>query len=189
MGKSTVLTLTLLVIIFLNILTSSDAGMTVQLERIEQIGGEHMVNSTMVRVRKFNRTTFTMNGTGILLLDLDETYEANVKVAYSRLGNNQWNEYPMKIGQKNACQAMVEEYQQYQNVFINNTNLPRIPEGTKKFCPIPKGTYWFRDLAPDASFVPPVVPAGYWRMTLESWRQGELQGVFRMYARLTKGII
>lgn len=77
MGKSTVLKLTLLVIIFLSIPTSSDAGMTVQLERIEQIGGEHLVNSTMVRVRKFNRTTFTMNGTGILLLDLDETYEVS----------------------------------------------------------------------------------------------------------------
>lgn len=92
----------------------------------------------------------------------------------------------MKIAQKSVCRAMIEEYQQYQHVFVNSTNLPWVAEGTRSFCPFPKGTYWVQDLAPDASWVPPVVPAGYWRMTLESWRNGELQGVFRVYLRLTK---
>lgn len=81
---------------------------------------------------------------------------------------------------------MVDEYQQYQHIFINNTNLPFVPKGTKRFCPFEKGAYWIRDLAPDASWVPPVVPAGYWRMTLESWRKGELQAEFRVYLRITK---
>ncbi|KAL1384621.1 hypothetical protein pipiens_013002 [Culex pipiens pipiens] len=186
MDTSTILTLLTFATALLFCPTRTDAAIAIQLERLEQIGGAHLADTSAIRVRKFNRTTFTLNGTFVVYQDLDETYEASLKVAYSRLGNNQWNEYPMKIGQKSVCRAMVEEYQQYQHVFVNSTNLPWVAEGTRSFCPFPKGAYWIHDLAPDASWVPPVVPAGYWRMTLDSWRNGELQGVFRVYLRLTK---
>ncbi|KAL1384623.1 hypothetical protein pipiens_013004 [Culex pipiens pipiens] len=178
--------LTFLLIYFLH---CSSADIAVQLERFEQIGGEHLLETSAMRVRKYNRTTFTANGTFLLLQDIDETYEATLKTAYSRLGNNQFNEYPMKIPQKTLCQVIVDEYQQYQYVFQGRSNLPILPSGTQRFCPFPKGEYWIRDLLPDASWVPPVVPAGYWRFTVECWRKEELQASWRIFLRITKGFI
>lgn len=57
--------------------TRSDAAIAVQLERLEQVGGAHLVDSSAIRVRKFNRTTFALNGTFVLFHDLDESYEVS----------------------------------------------------------------------------------------------------------------
>ena len=48
--------------------------MDFQLERAEQIGGLRYAD-WQLRVRKFNRTTFSLNGTATLLQDMDESYE------------------------------------------------------------------------------------------------------------------
>lgn len=67
--------LTFLLIYFLH---CSSAEIAVQLERFEQIGGEHLLETSALRVRKYNRTTFTANGTFLLLQDIDETYEVSI---------------------------------------------------------------------------------------------------------------
>ena len=87
----------------------------------------------------------------------------SLSFAYSSLGNNQFNEYPMKVPQKKLCQYMVEEYPVYQYLWQNYTNLPNIEKGTSYYCPFPKGEYWVKDLVANASWVPSVVPAGLWR--------------------------
>ena len=59
-----------------------------------------------------------------------------------------------------------------------------------EFCPFPKGVYWMKELTPDAGFIPPVVPSGLWRMTVEFWRPDDemvVQG--RFYYRVTKGLV
>ncbi|XP_039431659.1 uncharacterized protein LOC120414516 isoform X2 [Culex pipiens pallens] len=160
-----------------------------QLERFEQVSGVEISDCSKLRVRKYNRTVFALDGTINLLVDLDSSYEVTVKVAYSSLGNNQFNEYPMKMARKKICQVMVEEYAEFQHIWANYSNLPQLPKGTTRFCPFPKGTYWVKDLQPDAGWIPPVVPAGLWRMTLEFWGpDGELIGEYRGYFRLTKGL-
>lgn len=47
----------------------------IRLERVEQIGGENLLASSGLRVRKYNRTTATLNGTFSLLKDLDGTFD------------------------------------------------------------------------------------------------------------------
>ena len=47
----------------------------IQLQRVEQIGGENLLDSTGLRVRKYNRTTATLNGTLHFLEDIDQTYD------------------------------------------------------------------------------------------------------------------
>ncbi|XP_038112578.1 uncharacterized protein LOC119767641 [Culex quinquefasciatus] len=168
---------------------STAVNLEVQLERIEQVGGEWFADISKMRVRKFNRTAFVLDGSYTLFHDIDEGFEKSVRVAYSSMGNNQFNEYPMKMARKKICQVMVEEYADFQHIWANYSNLPQLPKGTTRFCPFPKGTYWVKDLQPDAGWIPPVVPAGLWRMTLEFWGPDkELIGEYRAYFRLTKGL-
>ncbi|XP_039452829.1 uncharacterized protein LOC120431774 [Culex pipiens pallens] len=181
--------LTVLLIICISFPFRSDGAqkVTLQLERFEQIGGAHFVDSSQLRVRKFNRTAFVLNGTFALLTDIDGSYEGAVKVAYSTLGNNQFNEYPMKLARKRFCDMLVTEYVEYQFIWKNCTNMPYIEQETREFCPFPKGVYWVRDLIPDASFVPRVVPTGLWRMTWMLLLPGEqVAAQFAFYFRITK---
>lgn len=45
----------------------------VQMDRIEQIGGEHLLDLSGIRVRKYNRTLSVINGTYSIVRDLDES--------------------------------------------------------------------------------------------------------------------
>ncbi|XP_039446982.2 uncharacterized protein LOC120426298 [Culex pipiens pallens] len=105
MVKSTLL-FCLIVVIWPPQITTLQS-MTFQLERVEQIGGQGL-SDWQIRVRKFNRTTYSLNGTAILLQDLDDSYEVGVNYAYSSLGNNQFNEYPMKLPRKKVCRYGID---------------------------------------------------------------------------------
>lgn len=86
MDTSTILTLLTIATALLFCPTRTDAAIAIQLERLEQIGGAHLADSSAIRVRKFNRTTFTLNGT--FVQDLDETYEVSTGCPiFSDLGN------------------------------------------------------------------------------------------------------
>ncbi|XP_039452836.1 uncharacterized protein LOC120431781 [Culex pipiens pallens] len=168
--------------------SGAEQQMNLQLERFEQIDGADLIDSSKLRVRKYNRTAFVLDGTVELFIDLDNAYEVTVKVAYSTLGNNQFNEYPMKLPRKSICAFMVDEYVEYQYIWADSTNLPHVEKGTEEFCPFPKGEYWFKELVPDSSFLPPVIPAGLWRMTWEFLRPNdEVVMQLRFFYRVTKG--
>ncbi|KAL1378248.1 hypothetical protein pipiens_015715 [Culex pipiens pipiens] len=164
----------------------------VQMDRIEQIGGEHLLDLSGIRVRKYNRTMSVINGTYSIVRDLDESLAFTVTVARSALGNNQFNEYPMKIPRKDGCRIFLEDYTEYQHVWANTTNLPQVDkEAPPALCALPKGDYWVKDFAPDASWVPPVVPEGFWRMTWHMYSvvTDELEGQVRLFIRVKKDII
>lgn len=63
-------------IAILNYVMNSAAVLTMELDlvRVELLAGEDYIESDL-RVRKLNRTTHSLNGTWILLKDLDESYE------------------------------------------------------------------------------------------------------------------
>ncbi|XP_039452830.1 uncharacterized protein LOC120431776 [Culex pipiens pallens] len=182
-------TTTLLALLYILLPASNPLKVALQLERFEQIGGEGLADTSRLRVRKYNRTEYVLNGTFTLFRDVDASYEATVRVAYSTLGNNQFNEYPMKVPRKRFCDMLVDEYVDYQFIWANRTSLPYVARGTREFCPFPKGEYWVRELTPDAGFIPPVVPSGLWRMTVEFWQDDELVVQGRFYYRVTKGLL
>ncbi|XP_065074197.1 uncharacterized protein LOC135698232 [Ochlerotatus camptorhynchus] len=152
-------------IALLCLVTTASAKMEAQLERFEQVSGFHLVNATGIRVRKFNRTSWIMTGEGDLFRDFGNEYSFTMTAAYSRLGNNQFNEYPLKIPKNQVCDVVNGAYKEYQDYFLNWTNLPRV--GNERLCPYPKGHYWVKDFAPDGGWIPPVVPTGYWRLTAD----------------------
>ncbi|KXJ77328.1 hypothetical protein RP20_CCG007844 [Aedes albopictus] len=138
--------------------TSTNAiSIKVHLDRFEQQKGFDMANTTGFRVRKYNRTTSVLSGELYFFYDLGDEYIFTLTLAYSRLGNNQFNQYPMKVSKAKMCDALNGPYKDYQYLIKDNTNFPQI--GNERVCPFPRGRYWVKDWTPESSFVPPVVPA------------------------------
>lgn len=50
-------------------------------DRWELAGGKDIVSMESIRVRKYHRTVSVLNGTGTLLIDLDDKYEV-VEIAF-----------------------------------------------------------------------------------------------------------
>ncbi|KAL9696651.1 hypothetical protein quinque_016230 [Culex quinquefasciatus] len=154
----------------------------IDLQRIVQNYGEHLVDARELRVRKINRTSHALNGTVRVAVDLDNDYRVSLSLAHSRLGNNQFNIYPMKIPEQRNCILLNSSYREYQSLFREHSNMPQVPpEG---MCPFRKGTYWFKDAIFSADHFPPYVPEGYWRFTFEYLGPMENNASFSLYAQM-----
>lgn len=69
-----------------------------------------MLNTSGIRVRKFNRTTWILNGDFDVLIDLGDEFSYTLTAAYSRLGNQQFNEYALKIAKNKMCDVINGQY-------------------------------------------------------------------------------
>ncbi|XP_053667327.1 uncharacterized protein LOC128716641 [Anopheles marshallii] len=158
-------------------------------DRWEVNNGSEFFNMEKFRVRKFNRSVSVMNGTGVLLVDLDNRYTYGVHFARSAQGNNQFNAYPMKLAAKPFCDFINTYYREYQHLFLKYTNLPFVTH--EGLCPFPNGTYWVKDAYIDSSVIPVVVPEGLWRCTTDliDTVTGELVARGSMYVRLSKELM
>uniref|UniRef100_A0A182S966 MD-2-related lipid-recognition domain-containing protein n=1 Tax=Anopheles maculatus TaxID=74869 RepID=A0A182S966_9DIPT len=158
----------------------------VDFDRWEHVNGSEIFNVEKLRVRKFNRTLSVLNGTGVLLVDLGDTYEYGLSFARSAQGNNQYDAYPMKLASRPFCEFVKTHYHEYQHIFLNFTNLPHVPK--EGLCPFPKGEYWVKDAYIDSSVIPIVVPEGFWRVTTELRiiGTGEIAARGHMFVKLTK---
>ncbi|XP_038122320.1 uncharacterized protein LOC119770835 [Culex quinquefasciatus] len=154
----------------------------IDLQRIEQNYGEHLVDARELRVRKINRTSHALNGTVRVAVDLDNEFRVSLSLAHSRLGNNQFNIYPMKIPEQASCVLMNGSYREYQSLLLDHSNMPQVPpEG---MCPFRKGTYWFKDAIFSSTYFPPYVPEGYWRFTFEYLGPIVNNASFSLYAQM-----
>uniref|UniRef100_A0A182LX81 MD-2-related lipid-recognition domain-containing protein n=1 Tax=Anopheles culicifacies TaxID=139723 RepID=A0A182LX81_9DIPT len=187
--RSILLTASITIALFLIVPGDGLIRVILDFDRWEVNNGSAFFNMEKFRVRKFNRTLSVMNGTGVLLVDLDNRYTYGVHFARSALGNNQFNAYPMKLADKPFCDFINSYYREYQHLFLKYTNLPHVPEGG--LCPFPKGSYWAKDAFVDSSVIPPVVPEGLWRCTTDliDTVTGELVARGSMYVRLTKELV
>ncbi|XP_065074195.1 uncharacterized protein LOC135698230 [Ochlerotatus camptorhynchus] len=162
--------------------------MKLQMERFEQELGFNLFNATGIRVRKFNRTSWVMDGEGDLFVDIGNEYSFTVTAAFSRLGNNQFNQYPMKIAKQKVCNVLNKEYKEYQKYFVNWTNLPSV--GDEWLCPFPKGHYWVKDFAPEGDWIPPVLYPGYWRLSFDLLdSEGKVAARFVDYMRIMNSLV
>ncbi|XP_062538100.1 uncharacterized protein LOC134206399 [Armigeres subalbatus] len=151
-------------------------------QRLEQVTGFDILRTNM-RITKYNRTTAVMNGTVDFYVDLDNSLTFQMKLAYSRLGNNQFNLYPLRLAEAPFCHFLNDTFREYQADFQNATNFPQVgPEG---LCPVPAGQYWLKNVVFDASRIPFIAPEGYWRVTFVT--TGPKSTVlFHIYAKLSK---
>uniref|UniRef100_A0A182Q8I8 Uncharacterized protein n=1 Tax=Anopheles farauti TaxID=69004 RepID=A0A182Q8I8_9DIPT len=181
-------TLTVLSVVIFYTLGSCSGVLKVILEfdRWDMVNGTDVFSMESIRVRKFNRTMSVLNGTGALLIDLDDTYEYGFSFARSALGNSQYQAYPMKLASRPMCEFIRTYYREYQHLFLKFTNLPHVPDDG--LCPFPKGKYWVKDAYIDSSVIPIVVPEGFWKATpeLRVIKTGELIATGSFYVKIIK---
>ncbi|XP_065091688.1 uncharacterized protein LOC135712672 [Ochlerotatus camptorhynchus] len=135
----------------------------VTFQRVQQTIGFDIMKSNL-RITKLNRTCAVMNGTMNIFVNMDNRFTFQIKSAYSRLGNNQFNEYPMKIPEQPFCQFLNDSYRDYQELFKQTTNLPQVDSGG--YCPLPAANYWFKHVVVKPKTMPQMIPEGYWRLTV-----------------------
>ncbi|XP_055612479.1 uncharacterized protein LOC129759085 [Uranotaenia lowii] len=117
------------------------------------------------------------------LEDMDNSYTFEMQTAYSPLGNNQFNEYPMSLKRQNVCDFLNTTYREYQQYWKDGTDWIQVgPEG---LCPWPKGIYTFYDyLYTDTIPIPPVIPSGLWRQTILFKGPNRQKAVIRFYTKV-----
>ncbi|XP_055612477.1 uncharacterized protein LOC129759082 [Uranotaenia lowii] len=154
-----------------------------EFQRVEQVGGEDMFDC-QIRIRKFNRTAPVITGPTTFFVDMDNTYTLEMKSAYSPLGNNQFNEYPMSLKKQNLCDFANTTYREYQE-FLKEPGSNWTQLTGEGLCPWPKGTYSFNDLyLTDTSPVPPVIPSGLWRATFLYQGPNNQKGAMQFFIKV-----
>lgn len=121
-----------------------------------------------LKVKRFNRTTFVINGSVELNLDSGiDDWEAQC-VVYRKMGNV-FKLLPYKLGPTNVCNLLKDEKMFYPDVVAHGENFP--PLGT---CDFKTGTIIIKDYLPDLSKVPPVFESGDYQLECKALRGGEI---------------
>uniref|UniRef100_A0A182PLC4 Uncharacterized protein n=1 Tax=Anopheles epiroticus TaxID=199890 RepID=A0A182PLC4_9DIPT len=114
------------------IVVSAQAAVALQanFEGFEQSAGKEFINYDL-RVRKFNRTTSTLNGTGYIIQPIDNTMIFKSDVYFSRLGNQQFVHSPLHLPETGLCELFDHVHDEYPRIFEGIENVPEKGE-----CPI-----------------------------------------------------
>uniref|UniRef100_A0A1S4HCY1 Uncharacterized protein n=1 Tax=Anopheles gambiae TaxID=7165 RepID=A0A1S4HCY1_ANOGA len=131
--------------------------MQIDFERLEQLAGFDIYNSSL-RVRKYNRTAVALNGTIHLMVPLNESIMVTSDFFHSRLGNQQFNHYPVKFPTQQVCKFLENFYTDYSEYVDDFENLP-----AKGECPIKPCKIDILNKPFPAKAVPPFFPSGLWK--------------------------
>lgn len=104
-----------------------------QMERFEQVGGEQLMNSTL-RVRKYNRTTYSLNGTWNLLVDLDDSFEVfklfnslKIAISYKIISYPDGNPRCVQLTRQQPVQRVSNEGTQEKVLSVFGRGIHRVP--------------------------------------------------------------
>ncbi|XP_055618630.1 uncharacterized protein LOC129763514 [Toxorhynchites rutilus septentrionalis] len=133
----------------------------VMFEKIEQLNGTDLIEFNNIRVRKFNRTVSVLDGNIELRAEANDKYVISIRSAYSSKGNNQFNEYPMKLPPQRICEFFNTTWREYYPYYNETTNFPEVGE-----CPITPKMFYVKNHILDGSVFPPYIPKGLWRLSV-----------------------
>lgn len=119
--------LTLLVCLFIVNFKSISMN-EVQFDRIESLNSsyvEGIYNLTLLRVGKFNRTTYVLNCNFETFVDIDHNWEIEASYHYNRFNNNQYNKSPMRVA-RSSIPKIFDNFHEFivTDALKNNTNVP-----------------------------------------------------------------
>ncbi|XP_040168271.1 uncharacterized protein LOC120903112 [Anopheles arabiensis] len=157
---------------------SATESLKVVFENFKQLTGHDIVECD-IRVRKFNRTMTVLNGSFILQTWINDSIELSVDLFHSRLGNQQFNHYPMKLPSCGCCSFFDNLQTTYGKQTKTISNLPAIGE-----CPISPRTVDLIDFAFPQEVVSQVMPRGLWKALVTARQNGK---VVVTYYFLVKG--
>ncbi|XP_053663375.1 uncharacterized protein LOC128712509 [Anopheles marshallii] len=150
----------LFILFTLALIVFSLQGMQVDFERFEQLSGFNFYNSSL-RVRKYNRTMITLNGTLNVVAPLNRSLMISTDFFHSSLGNQQFNHYPVKLPTQDVCDFMKNFYADYSEYVEDMVNMPEEGE-----CPIAPRTIYVTNKVFPTKAVPPFFPPGLWKVHL-----------------------
>uniref|UniRef100_A0A1S4HD53 Uncharacterized protein n=1 Tax=Anopheles gambiae TaxID=7165 RepID=A0A1S4HD53_ANOGA len=132
-------------------------GVRIMFENFEQLSG---FEETLfdLRVRKYNRTMSVLNGSVIIPHPINDTTEFSLDLFHSRLGNQQFNHYPMKLPSCGCCSFIDNLHANYAKQIARIQNIP-----AKGECPFSARSINFIDYAFPEDAVPLVMPRGLWK--------------------------
>ncbi|XP_052898368.1 uncharacterized protein LOC128305107 [Anopheles moucheti] len=145
----------------------SVSGVKIAFENFVQHSGYEYSNFD-IRVRKYNRTTTTLNGTITVPVWFDNSIVFSLDLFHSRLGNQQFNHYPMKLPSSGTCDFWDNVQYSYGKYLGALKNVPARGE-----CPISPRLIFMLDFAFPAETVPLVMPRGLWKALVTGRINGE----------------
>uniref|UniRef100_A0A182SBP8 Uncharacterized protein n=1 Tax=Anopheles maculatus TaxID=74869 RepID=A0A182SBP8_9DIPT len=148
-------------------------------ERFEQFFGNEYLDFAL-RVRKYNRTAMTLNGTIFVNQALDNTILFATDVFLSRLGNQQFQHYPLHLPTGGLCDFFKHLHEEYESVIEDIVNVPLLDE-----CPItPRAMHVVDKLFP-VEVLPDTLSNGLWKMVISGTLNETIVIRYMMSVRLT----
>ncbi|KFB52468.1 AGAP008958-PA-like protein [Anopheles sinensis] len=129
-------------------------------ERVEQVFGQEYAEIDL-RVRKYNRTTTVMNGTMYIRQPLDDNMVFSSDVFHSRLGNQQFQHYPMRLPTSGYCQFIENLHKEYKAVVEDMVNIPNPGE-----CPVTERAIYIHDKVFPPGVLPESLAPGLWKIVI-----------------------
>lgn len=100
------------------------------------VEGLYKVNE--MRITKFNRTTYVLNGEAEFYYVTNDSVKVEMSFHYNRFNNNQYAKSLMRVPKDSLCKIVEKYYPIISMQRMNNvTNFPIIEPG-EKYCPLPK---------------------------------------------------
>uniref|UniRef100_A0A182MVB2 Peptidase S1 domain-containing protein n=1 Tax=Anopheles culicifacies TaxID=139723 RepID=A0A182MVB2_9DIPT len=149
-------------------------------ERFEQYFGHEYIDLDL-RVRKYNRTEMTLNGTIYVNQAIDETIlvsssicartnmmaiifllnQFSTDVFHSRLGNQQFQHYPLHLPTGDICEFIKHVHEEYALAIVDIVNIPQISE-----CPVTMRAMYVQDKTFPTVILPDSLANGLWKMVI-----------------------
>ncbi|XP_053665492.1 uncharacterized protein LOC128714641 [Anopheles marshallii] len=145
----------------------STVSLKVVFENFVQLSGFDVVLMDL-RVRKFNRTMTVLNGSFIVLNPLNDSLQLTLDLFHSRLGNQQFNHYPMKLPSSGCCAFLDNLQLTYKEQVSVIENLPAIGE-----CPVSPRYVNMINFAFPQEVVSMVMPRGLWKALVTAKLDGK----------------
>ncbi|XP_050072348.1 uncharacterized protein LOC126560431 [Anopheles maculipalpis] len=122
-----------------------------------------------IRVRKFNRTLSVVNGSVVVHDWVNNSLVFSLDLFHSRLGNQQFNHYPMKLPSSGCCNFIDHVHDYYGEYFESVENFPAEGE-----CPFSPRTINVYNIAFPKDVVPLVMPRGLWKAQIVGRSDGQI---------------
>ncbi|XP_052892725.1 uncharacterized protein LOC128300638 [Anopheles moucheti] len=147
-------------------------------EQFDQFSGFDIVDMKL-RVRKFNRTMTTLNGTIFIQQPIANDLVFHTDMFHSRLGNQQFNHYPFKMPTCGFCDFFDNLHNMYEEHIHDIVNVPQLNE-----CPVRVRQAHILDKVFPSSVLPPFCPTGLWKIVISGWLQEEEKLSYQMVVKV-----
>ncbi|XP_034102028.1 uncharacterized protein LOC117566595 [Drosophila albomicans] len=151
-----------------------------------EVEGEPIIDFTDIRLMGRERA---LNGTVRINEDMDATnFQMSVDFQTDPLRNGEWRNMIFSVPQMNICRAMrmyIGTYGKSTLQRSQHTNLPF--DG--KHCPLPKGTYYIKDLLMNSDTWPEIMPIGYLNGNFRFLKRGKLIGGVKCLTEISQSIL